>query len=234
MLQEMAGIVHRGWRQHDVSFDVRAALTNQPDEQWTDEDRRRRPEFVGVALSTLDTSEYGTWKRAQSRARFGDDVPSEVLTQYVPSRAAAARPEVWVADDPRDSVPTAAEVCDALYGGFHTSTESRRLAGELEAAWPPLRHHTYAGRTLLRRMVQHLIAAGVDQFLDIGGGIAQHGATHKLPQNRQTPQIRHGLSVTCRRIRDCLGSPAPAYFPALPAAPPWLTKAEIRLRVSSL
>ncbi|GAA2342004.1 hypothetical protein GCM10010170_025850 [Dactylosporangium salmoneum] len=80
VLQEMAGIVHRGWR--DVSFDVRAALTNQPDEQWTGEDWRRRPEFVGVALSTLDTSEYGTWNRAQGRARFGDDVPSEVLAQF--------------------------------------------------------------------------------------------------------------------------------------------------------
>ncbi|GAA2341944.1 SAM-dependent methyltransferase [Dactylosporangium salmoneum] len=97
-----------------------------------------------------------------------------------PSRAAAARPEVWVADDPRDSVPTAAEVCNVLYGGFHNSTESRRLAGELAAAWPPLRHHTYAGRALVRRMVQHLIAAGVEQFLDIGGGIAQHGATHEI------------------------------------------------------
>jgi len=82
VLQELAGIVHRGWRLQDGSFDVRAALINQPDEQWTDEDLRRRPEFVGVALSTLDTSVYGPWKRAQGRTRLGDEVPSEVLAQF--------------------------------------------------------------------------------------------------------------------------------------------------------
>ena len=34
-----------------------------------------------MALSRLDTSEYGLWKRMQDRARYGDDVPSEVLVQ---------------------------------------------------------------------------------------------------------------------------------------------------------
>jgi hypothetical protein len=81
VLQELALQVYRGWRQLGPSFDVRAELTNQPDEQWTDDDLQRRPEFVGVALSTLDTSVYGPWKRAQGRARLGDDVPGEVLVQ---------------------------------------------------------------------------------------------------------------------------------------------------------
>ncbi|WP_460491633.1 hypothetical protein [Dactylosporangium cerinum] len=81
VLQEMAILVHRGWRQHGSAFDVRTALTNQPDEGWTEQELRQRPEFLGVALSTLDTSVYGPWKRLHGRIGSGDDVPSEVLIQ---------------------------------------------------------------------------------------------------------------------------------------------------------
>ncbi|GAA3251170.1 hypothetical protein GCM10010532_098260 [Dactylosporangium siamense] len=81
VLQEMAMLVHRGWRQQGSRFDVRARLTNQADEGWTPPDWRRQPEFLGVALSTLDTSVYGPWKRLRGRMMSGDDVPSEVLVQ---------------------------------------------------------------------------------------------------------------------------------------------------------
>ncbi|MFC5007485.1 hypothetical protein ACFPIJ_57965 [Dactylosporangium cerinum] len=82
VLREMALLVYRGWRKQGPAFDVRAALTNQVDEGWTEQDLRRRPEFLGVALSTLDTSVYGPWKRLQGRIGSGDDVPSEVLIQF--------------------------------------------------------------------------------------------------------------------------------------------------------
>lgn len=93
---------------------------------------------------------------------------------------ASAGSEVWLTGDPSVSVPTVGGVCNALYGGFHNSSESRRLAGEVERAWPEIREHVYAGRTLLRRVVQELLAAGVEQFLDVGGGVAQYGATHEI------------------------------------------------------
>ncbi|WP_426503044.1 SAM-dependent methyltransferase [Dactylosporangium sp. McL0621] len=93
---------------------------------------------------------------------------------------APAAPSAWIDDDPGVTVPTAAGAFNAMYGGFHTNSASRQLATDLARAWPPILDHACAGRTLLRRMVRYLIAAGIAQFLDIGGGAAQHGATHEI------------------------------------------------------
>ncbi|MGI5243071.1 SAM-dependent methyltransferase [Dactylosporangium sp. CA-139066] len=101
-------------------------------------------------------------------------------------RAPAAGMGPWFSDDPMVSVPTAAGALNAIYGGFCNTTESRQLAQDLEVMWPPLRTHAFAGRAVLSRMVRYLLAAGIEQFIDVGGGVAQYGATHEIIADEST------------------------------------------------
>ncbi|MGI5238866.1 SAM-dependent methyltransferase [Dactylosporangium sp. CA-139066] len=90
-----------------------------------------------------------------------------------------AQPGTWIRDD-LTRPPTVAGFANAMYGGFYNQAVDRHLVADIAAAWPPIRDHMLAGRAAQGRIVRYLLDAGVEQFLDIGAGIARHGATHDI------------------------------------------------------
>jgi S-adenosyl methyltransferase len=78
--------------------------------------------------------------------------------------------------------PSAARVYDYYLGGFHNFAVDREMARRAIEMWPELPEIMKANRAFLRRAVQHLVAAGVRQFLDIGSGIPTVGNVHEVAQ----------------------------------------------------
>jgi hypothetical protein len=80
------------------------------------------------------------------------------------------------------SVAHPARVYDYWLGG-KTNFAADRAAGEQSVAVnPDIIPAVRANRAFLRRSVRHLVAAGVDQFLDVGTGIPTKGNTHEVAQ----------------------------------------------------
>jgi hypothetical protein len=80
------------------------------------------------------------------------------------------------------SRPSAARVYDYFLGGAHNFEIDRQLAAQIAAMTPHLPATMRAGRDFLRRAVRVLLAAGIDQFLDIGSGIPTVGNVHEVAQ----------------------------------------------------
>lgn len=91
----------------------------------------------------------------------------------------AERP-AWVPADVNLQVPSAARAYDALLGGAHNFAADREFARKAELVFPGVGASCRANRAFMRRVVQHLVKAGVRQFLDIGSGIPTVGNVHEI------------------------------------------------------
>ncbi len=95
----------------------------------------------------------------------------------------------WVPADVNLRVPSAARAYDALLGGGHNFAVDREFARRAEEVFPGVGASCRANRAFLRRVVSHLVDAGVRQFLDIGSGIPTVGNVHEIVQ-RAEPSCR--------------------------------------------
>ncbi|MCW2638422.1 MAG: hypothetical protein JWP76_728 [Dactylosporangium sp.] len=85
--------------------------------------------------------------------------------------------------------PSAARVYDYYLGGSHNYAVDREMARQIVRLMPNVPRVARANRAFLRRVVEHLVAAGVRQFLDIGSGIPTAGSVHEIAQ-RLAPDSR--------------------------------------------
>jgi len=76
--------------------------------------------------------------------------------------------------------PSSARIYDALLGGSHNFAADRAAAQRLLAAIPNAGEMARRNREFLHRAVEHMLAAGVRQFLDIGSGIPTVGNVHEV------------------------------------------------------
>jgi hypothetical protein len=88
----------------------------------------------------------------------------------------------WVPAGVNLEVPSAARAYDALLGGMHNFAADREFARKAELVFPGVAASCQANRAFLRRVVLHLVEAGVRQFLDIGSGIPTVGNVHEIVQ----------------------------------------------------
>ncbi|MFT7836843.1 SAM-dependent methyltransferase [Saccharothrix sp. BKS2] len=95
----------------------------------------------------------------------------------------------WVPPDVDISVPSISRTYDYLLGGAHNFAADRAVGERIEAAMPGLRAAARVNRAFLARVVRHLVARGVRQFLDIGSGIPTVGNVHEVAQAR-APECR--------------------------------------------
>jgi hypothetical protein len=82
-----------------------------------------------------------------------------------------------------------ARVYDYWLGGKTNFAADRAAAERSIAANPDIVPAVRANRAFLGRAVRELVAAGVDQFLDVGTGIPTEGNTHEVAQ-AAAPQAR--------------------------------------------
>jgi len=76
--------------------------------------------------------------------------------------------------------PSVARMYDYFLGGFHNSAIDREAAERVKATYPDVARVMAVNRAFLRRSVHFLLAQGIDQFLDIGAGIATVGSVHAM------------------------------------------------------
>jgi hypothetical protein len=76
-----------------------------------------------------------------------------------------------------------------LLGGSHNFAADREAAQKLLAAIPYAGDLARRNRTFLGRAVDHMLTAGVRQFLDIGSGIPTVGNVHEVTR-RTAPEAR--------------------------------------------
>src|SRR5579859_491543 len=98
-------------------------------------------------------------------------------------------PSNWVPQEVPLDRPNVARMYDYFLGGAHNFAVDRQAAEELYKLFPDLPLIAQANRAALRRAVQALGQAGVDQFLDIGSGIPTAGPVHEIAQ-RVNPRAR--------------------------------------------
>jgi S-adenosyl methyltransferase len=87
-------------------------------------------------------------------------------------------------DGDYSSRPSSARIYDTLLGGNHNFAIDRAAAEKLVAVLPSAAEMARANRAFLNRAVNHLLDAGVRQFLDIGSGIPTVGNVHEIVQRR--------------------------------------------------
>ncbi|GAA1518095.1 SAM-dependent methyltransferase [Sphaerisporangium rubeum] len=80
------------------------------------------------------------------------------------------------------SVPNVARVYDYMLGGTFNFPADRHLAELALQIAPDAPAMAQAHRAFLRRVVRHLAAGGVRQFLDIGSGLPTQGNTHEIAE----------------------------------------------------
>ena len=95
----------------------------------------------------------------------------------------------WVPTDLDLTHPSVARVYDYYLGGSHNFEADREFARRTLAVMPDLPTIAHENRAFLRRVVQQLCAAGIDQFLDLGSGIPTVGNAHEVAQ-QANPQAR--------------------------------------------
>ena len=89
---------------------------------------------------------------------------------------------VWAGGVHSPDVPNLARIRDYWLGGSHHSEADRDLAGRFIVCVPHMPYLVRTHRALLRRMVSHLVRAGVRQFLDLGTGLPTAGNVHEVAQ----------------------------------------------------
>jgi S-adenosyl methyltransferase len=85
--------------------------------------------------------------------------------------------------------PSSARVYDVHLGGSHNFQVDRDLAEKAAELMPSLPAVLRANRSFLRRVVSHLAASGIRQFLDLGSGIPTVGNVHQIARDA-TPDAR--------------------------------------------
>jgi hypothetical protein len=88
---------------------------------------------------------------------------------YVPPEIDASRPSI-------------ARVYDAILGGKDNFAADRAVAELAHKAFPDGGQAAHINRALLGRAVRYMVAAGVDQFLDLGSGLPTAQNTHQIAQ----------------------------------------------------
>ncbi|ANY07616.1 SAM-dependent methyltransferase [Pseudonocardia sp. HH130630-07] len=86
----------------------------------------------------------------------------------------------WAPDEVDITRPSVARVYDYYLGGSHNFEADRRFAEQVLAALPEMATVAQANRSFLRRVVRHLCAQGITQFLDLGSGIPTAGNVHEI------------------------------------------------------
>jgi hypothetical protein len=76
--------------------------------------------------------------------------------------------------------PSSARVYDYLLGGAAHSAVDRELGDRLKHSQPDVVELARENRAFLRRAVRFLLAAGIDQFLDLGSGVPTMGNVHEV------------------------------------------------------
>jgi hypothetical protein len=100
-------------------------------------------------------------------------------------------PETWRQENLRGSsvpppeidvtVPYVARVYDFILGGKNNFEPDRRVAAELEEAFPGVTQLAKDNRAFLQRSVRFLVhEAGIRQFIDIGSGLPSAGNVHEI------------------------------------------------------
>ncbi|WP_007026826.1 SAM-dependent methyltransferase [Saccharomonospora iraqiensis] len=94
------------------------------------------------------------------------------------------------ATDPDPSVaPNIARIRDYWVEGTNHTEQDRRLAQRIELCAPHIPYLVRAQRSLVRRMVRHLMRAGVTQFLDLGSGLPNAHYVHHVA-HAEDPRAR--------------------------------------------
>jgi hypothetical protein len=83
---------------------------------------------------------------------------------------------------PNLDVPNLARMYDYYLGGSHNFAIDREAADRALQAAPHARTFALANRAFLGRVVRGLVAAGIDQFLDLGSGVPTVGNVHEIAQ----------------------------------------------------
>jgi hypothetical protein len=89
----------------------------------------------------------------------------------------------WVPSTVDVTRPSVARMYDYYLGGSHNFEADRAAAKQVEQIFPGVAQSAQANRSFLRRVVRHLVAEGVDQFLDLGSGIPTVGNVHEIAQH---------------------------------------------------
>lgn len=79
-------------------------------------------------------------------------------------------------------IPSAARMYDYLLGGSYNFPADRETAERALVINPDMRKIVVANRTYLCRAVRYLLDQGIDQFLEVGSGLATAGNVHEMVQ----------------------------------------------------
>jgi hypothetical protein len=86
----------------------------------------------------------------------------------------------WAPDEVDIARPAVARVYDWYLGGSHNFASDRAFGHRVVDVYPALPVVLRENRAFLRRVVRHLVAEGIDQFLDLGSGIPTVGNVHEV------------------------------------------------------
>lgn len=78
------------------------------------------------------------------------------------------------------STPNVARMWDYYLGGRDNFAADREAADHVLQLVPQLKLAALAHRAFLTRVVEHLAAAGIDQFIDLGSGLPTQGNVHEV------------------------------------------------------
>ncbi|GLZ53080.1 SAM-dependent methyltransferase [Actinomycetospora sp. NBRC 106378] len=88
--------------------------------------------------------------------------------------------------------PSSARVYDYLLGGAAHGAVDRRAGDELTRTSGDVVTLARENRAFLRRAVRFLLAAGIDQFLDLGSGVPTMGNVHEVvARSRSTARVAY-------------------------------------------
>jgi hypothetical protein len=129
------------------------------------------------------------------------------------SRSEVDRPS-WAPTEVDMSRPSVARVYDYYLGGSHNFESDRAFGDQAILAMPGLPSMMRDNRDFLRRVVRHLCAAGVDQFLDLGSGIPTAGNVHEVASaacpDARTVYVDHDPVAVAHSRALLAGEPAAA------------------------
>ncbi|WP_018332990.1 SAM-dependent methyltransferase [Actinomycetospora chiangmaiensis] len=115
--------------------------------------------------------------------------PGSVPGQAGPPPDEATRPRPIPEEFER---PSSARVYDYLLGGAAHGAVDRRLGDELTRTSGDVVALVRENRAFLRRAVRFLLAAGIDQFLDLGSGVPTMGNVHEvIARSRSTARVAY-------------------------------------------
>lgn len=84
------------------------------------------------------------------------------------------------------SVPSLSRFYDHLLGGGHNFASDRALAAAIMASVPRYDVLVRESRAFVHRAVLHMLAGGIEQFLDLGAGLGGVRHVHELAQAEQS------------------------------------------------